>query len=211
MLKRISILALVAVSCFGQSAQAKTNIKVYLQVQFDGDPWAKSQIESIVSRELRKLGDVQLVSDGTQERSLRILGFLSVSKDGRKLGYDFSAVSTSGRGALEFYIDQWLFAGGDNDSIEDNCKSLVASFDRGTLEIARNLREEPISKPPATPPCKVSLEKDPKPVPEAKPDCSSWKDWPEYQDAREAWNRRETIRELRKQDDLKTLPTKISK
>jgi hypothetical protein len=205
---------LLAISCFGQARSSadstKAPIGVYLTVQFD-DPWTKNRIESIVSRELRKLGDVQIVSDPKDASdSLRLLGFPIADKQGSSLGYALSAVATSpSSGLVEIYLDHWIFSGSDGESIENNCNSLVASFDRQVLENVRRVRVEIAAKTP--PPCKPSPSGDPKPVLEHKPDCTAWKDWTEYGEAWEAWIRRDAVREFKEQNNPKTLPTTVFK
>jgi hypothetical protein len=52
---------------------------------------------------------------------------------------------------------------------------------------------------------------DHKPIPQCKPDGSAWKDWGEYQEARDAWIRRDAVREFKKQNNPKTLPTTVFK
>jgi hypothetical protein len=112
-------------------------------VEFHGDDFTKQRIESIISRELRKLGDVQLVSDRNDAAdALLIIGLIVTNASGGSLGFAFSAVATvpKPRPQLDYYQTHWLFTGSGVESLESNCTDLVASFDREALEGDRIVR-----------------------------------------------------------------------
>jgi len=158
-MKRLLTLALLT----GLALHAQAPIPVYLLIEFKGGPLLQDRIQSLVSRELRKLGDVQLVSEPKQAaRILWIFGYMIQDTTGNQLaGYAFSAVSTTGFVAspadpahseiVTIFLNHWLVTGSADKGLEDNCASLVSSFDQSDIEPIRKAKQAAASKAQALP------------------------------------------------------------
>jgi hypothetical protein len=112
---KLLLLLLLTLRCFGQ-------IKVFLHVEFNGKNALPQQaIESIISRELRKLGDVQIVAEEKDSsRALFVLGYpIENEAHTINVGYAFSAVATAwlpGLGGI--LLNHWLFTGGASAGVD---------------------------------------------------------------------------------------------
>lgn len=109
------------------------------------DQYFKSRVYSLVSREMRKLGDVEVVdSTAKPDYIFKIMGLKSKSAGGVEYGYALSTVlvGLSPRkffdGMMEEYFDADLYVGAV-EKIEERCAQIVASFDTDFLDARRKL------------------------------------------------------------------------
>ncbi len=123
------------------------------------DDTMESLIESYVKRELRSLGDVEVISTNP-ELQIVIAGMRDKTKGGRDLGYSL-AVAYTMQHTVPFFvlrkdISHWMKAaylspvyefsglqvsGGSWEALQSTCQSVVASFDTGRLEPLRKMSQ----------------------------------------------------------------------
>jgi hypothetical protein len=129
-----------------------------VKVSVEGEESVNSSVSSYLNRELRSLGDVELV-DKDHEWEISVLILATRSVGGQNMGFVLSTVIiptfsnqwlreylipkyqdlvlniTSG---LSYYPKQWINIGGTKD-IQEICKRIIANFDTTCLEENRKV------------------------------------------------------------------------
>jgi len=153
-----ALLFLVAGFGLDHSAHgASVHFRVHVNVS--GGDEIKDRIASCVNRQLRSLGDVDLV-DTNPEYELGVVALSTRSKGGQHTGYaiatnallrfangnwedelkpEWKKIWEQTTSALYFYPQSWIAVGADLDEL---CKDTVATFDAQTLESARKFRQQ---------------------------------------------------------------------
>lgn len=138
----ISLLFILLPLCV--SAQS-LKYKVSLDVQIT-DQSSKDTIESYLARELRSLGDVEVVSDGTF--TISVLAIKTFSQTGAFIGYALSTVITRkefcGHPSLNYKCDAVLTHSinlVNPDGLRSVCEQIIVKFDTKVLKTERQLDE----------------------------------------------------------------------
>jgi hypothetical protein len=143
-------------------AQTNTTWKVSLYVSIN-EPDLKDEVMSFLMRELRTLGDINIVAeDSSPEYSLRVTGFKTTNQGGKTTGYVFSVLFLQpiSRGLVDlilkdklssvdlksaqasfanatFIKDSQLYTG-PTDNVRKQCEDITVSFDRTVMQPARD-------------------------------------------------------------------------
>lgn len=132
----------------------------------NGDDALASEVRSYLSRGLRSLGDVEIVSDSEAFYRLGIILLPLTGRDGVKTGYVVSVIVVQPTGydalrplfkgatsedalkALDAVlkesvnvVDHFVQVGGSDD-VEKICKTVVATFDGDVLESERKINQQ---------------------------------------------------------------------
>lgn len=136
---------LILIFCSSISAQDKFLAKVQIYVQHNGTSPKQEQMVSYISRELRSLGDVEIVSENPDYRIDVVMVDLVVG--GKNTGYAISISFLKSAKCIfkDKYIDDtpvildcdaslWGTTAAINlDYLKDTAESLVAKFDNNIL------------------------------------------------------------------------------
>lgn len=154
----ISVLMVAGVVlCFIHPATAASEIRFRINVNISGDPTTENLVRSYANRELRAIGDVDLV-DKKSDWLLSIICFQLETKSGYPSGVAVSVVITECypnaaivsllpsekkqlgdeiTSDLNLFKDHWLRAG-SKDDLKQICAKVVADFDSLYLEEERH-------------------------------------------------------------------------
>ncbi len=123
-----------------RAEESKYKVKVEVEMK---DEALVNRVQSLISRELRKLGDVE-VADSDTVFGLHVPGFATETRSGAQTGHSIVGTVTMPFAVSEDkterfwqtlfgatpdqYLGLRLYAGGTDD-LEDTCKQIVADFD----------------------------------------------------------------------------------
>jgi len=155
-----SIIVLGAIAVLSLAAYAadtpNPRFSAKVKVSVGGEESIKSSVSSYLNRELRSLGDVEIVDDN-YEWAINITALENKIVGGKKSGFTIAAIfiqsfnnqllrelvepkhqdfvikMTSG---LSYYPDGWVVIGGP-ESLQELCKKIIADFDTECLEKVR--------------------------------------------------------------------------
>ena len=157
LLATIFILSSTSVATAQESELPKFRVKVFVSA----DENIEGKIKSYINRELRSLGDVELVDDDS-EFELEIVAIEQMTESGNKVGivlstvistkydnwYLLTLVPASKKEELDkqtanlyFFPDHWVKTG-PTRSLRKLCNEIVADFDTKHLENIRKLERQ---------------------------------------------------------------------
>lgn len=115
-------------SAMAQGRPSKAPWSVKLDATFSPPGPTQELIVSLLSREIRSLGDVAIVDSG-ENFTLRVLAMTDTAQDGRPIGYVFAAVfTTRGVEGSEYYDDLYLISG-PMTAMQESCQRIIARLD----------------------------------------------------------------------------------
>jgi hypothetical protein len=160
-LATILIFSSTSVATVQESQQHKLRVKV----TFSADENIEGKVKSYINRELRDLGDVELV-DYYPELELDIVAIEQTKKSDNKVGIVLSMVVIStfdnwylltvvpaskkenadkATNNLDHFFDHWVMTGSTED-LRKLCNGIIADLDTEYLENMRKLRRQYIEK-----------------------------------------------------------------
>ena len=132
--------------------------RVQVEVSYKADDTMNSLIKSYIKRELRSLGDVEVVNTNP-EFQIIIVGKTDHTKGGRDLGYSLAVAYTTRHTVPSFVlrkdISDWMkstylspvyvlegliIMGGERENLQSVCQETVADLDTKMLEPLRRVR-----------------------------------------------------------------------